>query len=77
MIRTDQVQAAIEALGIAEAQPELLAALIEYEIWRLSFRAGGGALVSAEGQVFTGREVVQQVAGRRRRVRSVKGGRNV
>jgi hypothetical protein len=75
MIQTDQVQAAIAGLGITEAHPELLAALIEYEIWRLSFRAGSGALVSTEGQVFTGREVVRQVAGRRRRVR--KGGRNV
>jgi hypothetical protein len=74
MIRTDQVQAAIASLGITEAQPDLLAALIQYEIWRLSFRAGSGTLVAAEGHRFTGPAVMQQVARRRRRVRSAKGG---
>lgn len=55
---------------LADGAAESFEAVLSYELWRHSFMAGGGELVSSDGQKLTSRDVSRQVRQRRKRVRS-------
>jgi hypothetical protein len=76
-VELDELYHRIDDWAVAAGNPALLAALLEYEAWRLEFDAGRGALVTTGGERCKVDDLFEPAAvlKRRRAIRSAGRGR--